>query len=238
MKHGSAAHPPRRIYATGRGSARPYARKFLAGAAAHHGNREEALRLLIPLEREYLEKHVAIYGLAVIRAALDDEPGTVKILETAIDSSEDWVPYIPIDVAFAKMEQKPGSQAKETHRPRLAGIFCPVGNYGVSHKLVRKGAVSSPYYARFNRERSAKTSPATVPRVRRQWGNGDCASSMSRLPHRSKLAQAVDRKSVIKSLQFDDSRKTAELYWSKSLTGRTGTHPCLQFPVLAHRSNG
>ena len=86
---------------------RPYAREFLAGAAAHNGNREEALRLLMPLEREYLEKHVAVYGLAVIRAALNDEPDTVKLLETAIDSREDWVPYIPVDVAFAKMEQTP-----------------------------------------------------------------------------------------------------------------------------------
>jgi len=39
-------------------------RVFLAGAEAHNGNREEALRLLIPLEREHLERHVAVYGLA------------------------------------------------------------------------------------------------------------------------------------------------------------------------------
>jgi len=39
------------------------------------------LRLLIPLEREHLERHVAVYGLAAIRAALNDEPGTVRLLE-------------------------------------------------------------------------------------------------------------------------------------------------------------
>ena len=86
---------------------RPYAREFLAGAEAHNGNRQEALRLLIPLEREYLERHVAVYGLAAIRAALDDEPGTVRLLEKAIDAREDWAPYIHVDVAFAKMQNTP-----------------------------------------------------------------------------------------------------------------------------------
>ena len=85
----------------------PYAREFLAGAEAHNGNRQEALRLLIPLEREYLERHVAVYGLAAIRAALDDEPGTVRLLEKAIDAREDWAPYIHVDVAFAKMQNTP-----------------------------------------------------------------------------------------------------------------------------------
>ena len=86
---------------------RPYAREFLAGAEAHNGNREEALRLLVPLEREYLERHVAVYGLASIRAALDDEPGAVRLLERAIDAREDWAPYIHVDVAFAKMQNTP-----------------------------------------------------------------------------------------------------------------------------------
>jgi len=86
---------------------RPYARVFLAGAEAHNGNREEALRLLIPLEREHLERHVAVYGLAAIRAALNDEPGTVRLLERAIDAREDWAPYIHVDVAFAKMQNTP-----------------------------------------------------------------------------------------------------------------------------------
>ena len=80
---------------------RPYARVFLAGAEAHNGNREEALRLLIPLEREHLERHVAVYGLATIRAALNDEPGTVRLLERAIDAREDWAPYIHVDVAVS-----------------------------------------------------------------------------------------------------------------------------------------
>ena len=87
---------------------RPYAREFLAGAAAHNGNREEALRLLAQLEPEYLEKHVAVYGLAVIRAGLNDRQGAVQLLETAIDSREDWVLYIPVDVAFAQMQNTPG----------------------------------------------------------------------------------------------------------------------------------
>jgi TolB-like protein/Tfp pilus assembly protein PilF len=86
---------------------RPYAREFLAGAEAHNGHREEALRLLIPLEREYLERHVAVYGLAAIRAALDDEAGTVRLLERAIDAREDWAPYIHVDVAFARMQNTP-----------------------------------------------------------------------------------------------------------------------------------
>jgi TolB-like protein/Tfp pilus assembly protein PilF len=83
---------------------RPYAREFLAGAEAHSGNREAALKLLIPLESEYQERHVAVYGLAAIRAALDDEPGAVRLLERAIDAREDWAPYIHVDVAFAKMQ--------------------------------------------------------------------------------------------------------------------------------------
>jgi TolB-like protein len=86
---------------------RPYAREFLAGAAAHVGNRGEALQLLSQLEPEYLEKHVAVYGLAAIRASLNDEQGAVRLLETAIDSREDWTLYIPVDVAFAKMESTP-----------------------------------------------------------------------------------------------------------------------------------
>jgi TolB-like protein len=86
---------------------RPYAREFLAGAAAHIGNREEALRLLSQLEPEYLENHVAVYGLAAARAELNDEQGAVRLLETAIDSREDWALYIPVDVAFAKMESTP-----------------------------------------------------------------------------------------------------------------------------------
>jgi TolB-like protein/Tfp pilus assembly protein PilF len=86
---------------------RPYTREFLAAAEAHNGNREEALRLLIPLEREYLERHVAVYGLAAVRAALDDEPGAVGLLERAIDAREDWAPYIHVDVAFAKMQNTP-----------------------------------------------------------------------------------------------------------------------------------
>ena len=82
-------------------------REFLAAAEAHNGKREEALRLLVPLEQEYLERRVAVYGLATIRAALGDQGNTVKLLDHAIDSREDWVPYIPVDVAFAGMENTP-----------------------------------------------------------------------------------------------------------------------------------
>jgi tetratricopeptide (TPR) repeat protein len=85
-------------------SQRPYAREFLVRALAHTGNRAEALRILEPLEREDLERNVAVYGLATARADLDDEPGTVRLLERAIDTREDWAPYIHVDVAFAKMQ--------------------------------------------------------------------------------------------------------------------------------------
>jgi TolB-like protein/Tfp pilus assembly protein PilF len=85
----------------------PHAREFLAAAEAHNGHREEALRLLVPLEQEYLERHIAVYGLASIRAALDDEPNTVKLLDQAIDAREDWALYIPVDTAFAKMRNMP-----------------------------------------------------------------------------------------------------------------------------------
>jgi len=82
----------------------PHAREFLAAAEAHTGNREEALRLLLPLEQEYQEKHIAVYGLAAIRAELNDEASAVKLLDKAIDAREDWVPYIHVDVAFAGMQ--------------------------------------------------------------------------------------------------------------------------------------
>ena len=85
----------------------PHAREFLAAAEAHNGKREEALRLLVPLEQEYLERRVAVYGLATIRAALGDQADTLKLLDHAIDSREDWVPYIPVDAAFASMENTP-----------------------------------------------------------------------------------------------------------------------------------
>jgi TolB-like protein/Tfp pilus assembly protein PilF len=85
----------------------PHAREFLAAAEAHNGQREEALRLLVPLEQEYLERRVAVYGLATVRAALGDEANTVKLLDHAIDSREDWVPYIPVDAAFASMQNIP-----------------------------------------------------------------------------------------------------------------------------------
>jgi TolB-like protein len=85
----------------------PHAREFLAAAEAHNGHREEALRILIPLEQEYQQRHVAVYGLAAIRASLNDQPGAVKLLDIAIDSREDWVPYIPVDVAFSAMRNTP-----------------------------------------------------------------------------------------------------------------------------------
>jgi adenylate cyclase len=85
----------------------PHAREFLAAAEAHNGHREEALAMVAPLEKEYLDRHVAVYGLATVRAALHDEPGTVRLLDKAIDAREDWVPYIHVDQAFAEMQNTP-----------------------------------------------------------------------------------------------------------------------------------
>jgi hypothetical protein len=48
-----------------------------------------------------------VYGLATIRPALGEQANTVKLLDHAIDSREDWVPYIPVDVAFASMQNIP-----------------------------------------------------------------------------------------------------------------------------------
>ena len=60
----------------------------LAQLEALAGHRDEALRILLPLERSYQSgKHLMI-EFARVYAALGDEPNTVKWLERSMDARE------------------------------------------------------------------------------------------------------------------------------------------------------
>jgi hypothetical protein len=75
------------------------------------GERMEALRILAPLEQNYRDGRSFMYDFAVVYAALDDEPNTIKWLQRSMDAREGPALYIPVEPAFAKMQNRPAFRA-------------------------------------------------------------------------------------------------------------------------------
>ena len=82
-----------RIYARWRRKL-PLVKLALAGAEASAGHREEALRILSPMEERYETGNIPAFHLARIHAALGDEPGAVKWLERSMEAREASATYI------------------------------------------------------------------------------------------------------------------------------------------------
>jgi tetratricopeptide (TPR) repeat protein len=89
----------------------PFAGEFLAETEAHAGKRDDALRILRPLERNYQDGHLVLTWAAEIYALMDDEPNTVKWLGRAIDAREGGAAYIHVDPAFVKFQDTPAFHA-------------------------------------------------------------------------------------------------------------------------------
>jgi TolB-like protein/predicted Zn-dependent protease len=91
----------------------PPAQMLEAGAYAHQGNRQEALRRMRPFEDKYPNPGVAMQWFALIYAMLDDEPNTVKWLNRSADHHEWQVLNIAVNPIYAKMRGSAGFQALE-----------------------------------------------------------------------------------------------------------------------------
>jgi TolB-like protein len=79
----------------------------LAHLEALAGHRHEALRILIPLERNYQSGKMFMIDFAHVYAALGDQPNAVKWLERAMDSREMPAIYMHVSPDFAKMQETP-----------------------------------------------------------------------------------------------------------------------------------
>jgi TolB-like protein/Tfp pilus assembly protein PilF len=89
----------------------PDALMALAHLEALAGHRDEALRILIPLERNYQSGKLFMIDFAHVYAALGDEPNTVKWLERAMDAREMPAIYMHVSPELAKMQD-----TQEFHR--------------------------------------------------------------------------------------------------------------------------
>ena len=85
----------------------PMASMAMATVEGIAGHREEALRILRPLELNYQKGRILLYSFAWAYAAMDDEQNTVKWLERSMEVHEGAVTSIRIDPAFAKMQNTP-----------------------------------------------------------------------------------------------------------------------------------
>jgi eukaryotic-like serine/threonine-protein kinase len=85
----------------------PRANLALASAEAAAGHREEALRILRPMEENYENGDIPMFQFALIYADLDDEPNTVKWLERSLDAREGGATHIRVEPVFAKMQHTP-----------------------------------------------------------------------------------------------------------------------------------
>lgn len=85
----------------------PLAKMALAQTEAVAGHREEALRLIRPLEQAYKPGQTAVYQFALFYAELDDEPNTVKWLKRALEVRDNGVIHVRVEPAFAKMQNTP-----------------------------------------------------------------------------------------------------------------------------------
>lgn len=79
----------------------------LAHLEALASHRDEALRILTPLERNYQSGKLFMIDFAYVYAGLDDEPNTVKWLERAMDAREMPAIYMHVSPDFAKMQDTP-----------------------------------------------------------------------------------------------------------------------------------
>jgi TolB-like protein len=85
----------------------PIVRVMLARAEGIAGNREEALRILRPLESDARAGHIPMYWIASTYGAMNDEPNAVKWLERSIDLREILAIRIHVDFDFATMQNTP-----------------------------------------------------------------------------------------------------------------------------------
>ena len=79
----------------------------LANYEASAGNREEALRILRPLEEHEQENQMLRYWFARPYAAMGDEDNAVKWLERSMDAREFVAIYIHVDPAFNSLQNTP-----------------------------------------------------------------------------------------------------------------------------------
>ncbi len=89
----------------------PDANIALAEAEARAGHRDEALRILRPFEQNYMNGDIPMFQFALVHAALDDEPNTVKWLERSMDAHEGGATHIRIETAFARFQNTPAFHA-------------------------------------------------------------------------------------------------------------------------------
>jgi len=79
----------------------------LAHLEALAGHRDEALRILTPLERNYQSGKLFMIDFAHVYAGLGDAPNTVKWLERAMEAREMPAIYMHVSPEFAKMQDTP-----------------------------------------------------------------------------------------------------------------------------------
>jgi hypothetical protein len=89
----------------------PMVRMALATVKGQIGARDEALRIVAPLERDFKEGRVLMYWFARAHAAMGDEQGTIQWLERSLDAREYPALYIHVEPDFAKMQRSPGFRA-------------------------------------------------------------------------------------------------------------------------------
>src|ERR1022692_1205421 len=82
-----------------------------AMALARAGRREEALRLIRPLEEKRPDESDAMQWFALIYAFLGDEANTVKWLERSADRREFQVLNLAVHPAYAALQNSPGFRA-------------------------------------------------------------------------------------------------------------------------------
>ena len=74
-------------------------------------NRDEALRILRPLEQNYQNGDIPLFQFACVYAVLGDEPNAVKWLERSMEAREGGVTHIRVEPAFAKFQTSPSFRA-------------------------------------------------------------------------------------------------------------------------------
>jgi TolB-like protein len=88
----------------------PVSQIFEALAAARHGNRTEAVRLIAPLEAKYPDTPVANQWFALVYGFLGDEPNTVKWLERSADQHEWQALNLAVHPVYASVRKSPAFQ--------------------------------------------------------------------------------------------------------------------------------
>jgi TolB-like protein/tetratricopeptide (TPR) repeat protein len=92
-----------------------------ASALAKEGRRQDALRLLRPLEDKYPETGIPMQWIALAYASMDDEPNTVKWLERSADRHEFQALNLAVHPAYAHLRNSPQFLALEK-RMGLEGV--------------------------------------------------------------------------------------------------------------------